>query len=562
MYLYGYSRILYDDNAPQRVAGIAGTELYFFGYPDLYNEDFDPWVHSSLSRTDPPFDESPLSEGTLTGFRDLYPAAGYHSTFYAASGRTYCVNSDHARIHYVRIYGNVWTSTRRIVGRTQDCHSFPILSTPTPTPLITPSPTPTPSPLPTPTPCEPSALACNNQYTVQAYTSVTNLKPAGVAGGGNTARISVCIIPAQANLPASLRLLRTPQNVNAGGHVDSLHLGQRPLGKLAKTSGTTGSNGCFSTTYSPSHISGLVGIDGTISGTTSCCLNLGVKVDGLFDLGTGQNYSLIGQTSSHPVNHFGYGVTNIGLRQIADDYKSFYYGNNPFPNNDHKIAYNDMSLEWGGKFDLYKGWENTNDHHGEHRDGINCDTRSNNIPGKRWAKLNQFFIDRGSTNTKDETATIAPHWHLRFLFGATSAAAERTPHMFVEDGFGSALGREANQNEYETWLVRITNAKVQGQSQLFSEAKGFHKAHFGSEEYSLRNRFNEDFIKDVFWAYLFREPTATELQFWLNHLISITPPVPMPDEELRISFLNDFENIPEFQEVLSEIVDPVPASTQ
>ena len=66
IYIYGYSEILYDDNSPQRVSGIAGTELYIFGYPNLNCEDWDPWIHSSLYRTDDP--ENVYSEGTIIGY--------------------------------------------------------------------------------------------------------------------------------------------------------------------------------------------------------------------------------------------------------------------------------------------------------------------------------------------------------------------------------------------------------------------------------------------------------------------------------------------------------------
>lgn len=158
MVVYSYAQILYDNNQPQRVSGIAGTELYFvYGYPDLYNEDFDPWVQSGLYRTDN--NEVPLSEGSLTGFRDIFPAEGIHPTFNASSGYTYCLYNTHAYIRYTRIpYTSVWTSQRRVTYRGQACHTFPIPPTPTPTPppcdpfsessCQTPTPTPTPTSTP------------------------------------------------------------------------------------------------------------------------------------------------------------------------------------------------------------------------------------------------------------------------------------------------------------------------------------------------------------------------------------------------------------------------------
>jgi hypothetical protein len=144
---------------------------------------------------------------------------------------------------------------------------------------------------------------------------------------------------------------------------------------------------------------------------------LQISVPSLFDLGgDGPNYLLVGQLNWHPSNHYGTltAVTNLPL--IADDYKTQFYGQNAIPDAE-KLNYNDMSLINGGKFDINSvrtvppNWTNT--HHEEHREGKNCDVYSGNVPGNRWGQLTQFFVDRGSPNYGNETAS-ANHWHLRF----------------------------------------------------------------------------------------------------------------------------------------------------
>jgi len=350
----------------------------------------------------------------------------------------------------------------------------------------------------------------------------------------------------------NLKVYRHLANQNTGGHIDSLHIGPRHVGRLQRVSGMTGANGCFETKYTPSHISGVVTIEAFVSPTFFEYRNVFVGVAGRVNLPPGGNYELTGDTLSHPVNHFGTPAANIGLTQIADDYKAEYYGSNPIPQS-QKIKYNDSSLEFGGKFDLFKRWENTRNKHGEHRVGINNDTYDQNIPRPRWARLEEIFINRGSTRTLPEHG--ANHWHLRFEFGTPQAAVERTPHMFIEDAFDAVLERQSSQPEYETWLSRLTTAKAEGQSQLISEAMALENQVFDSAEYIARERNDEEFINDVFWSHLFREPTEKEAKDWLDHFNTINA---ITQQAQRMTFLYDFENTPEFQSVISGIVDPAP----
>ena len=96
---------------------------------------------------------------------------------------------------------------------------------------------------------------------------------------------------------------------------------------------------------------------------------------------------------------------------IADDYKLQFYPNTAIPDGE-KLRMNDMSLIYGGKFDLCNNW-GADCSHAEHRVGINCDLGSSNVPGERWEELTRIFARHGSPNYNDETSS-ANHWHLRF----------------------------------------------------------------------------------------------------------------------------------------------------
>lgn len=566
---YGIS-IVRRNEAIRIVDGYSGTWLDY--YAGLY---YDPEVMGDLYRTDDP--ETSLSSGRHVGYADIVPAEVYLATTNYVEGRTYCTYSQHFVWSYFYQTSNFWwfdpfrysyfsgggsppfagytfsyyyvIPRRHRLGWTQACITIPNIPPPTPTP----SPTATPTPTPTPTPCNGfSELSCSGfEIYIPAVAPVRPSGTSAAAGNATSTEVSVCSInPVLENVDASLKLVNRPEHSGTGGHVWSLHSGTRPLGKLQRTAGRTGPDGCFRTTYTSSHISGFVGLDGTIL-NRSTGVSILVRVEGLSPLGTGPDHILIGQTASHPDSHNAPGIVNTSLRQIAATYRSEFYPNGQIPEED-KVSYNDISLPQGGKFDLNRDWSNAGSHV-EHREGINCDVRSNNIPVARWKRLNRIFRDYGSTRTLDETGTSAPHWHTRFEFGAPRVA-ERTPHSFVEDAFDGAFSRESTQSEYEIWFNRITLAKSQGPSELLTEAKLFQRDLFASSEYAARNRTQAEFVQDVYWTHLSREASASEIDYWVGFMTSLPPSVPANRRRARM--LDEFHLLPEFEQFVLDLVDP------
>lgn len=142
--------------------------------------------------------------------------------------------------------------------------------------------------------------------------------------------------------------------------------------------GNTGVNG-FEFTYKAPIVSG----DYTI--LASCtdgkdCFQLGddqvwVGVDNLTSMLASSDYQFIGQTDYHPVNtnHF---ATNSAIKKLQNIAKSYH---KLFPD-DPILHINDISLERGGKFDVYGKWSRDRDHQ-THRAGYNIDIRSNEFYG-------------------------------------------------------------------------------------------------------------------------------------------------------------------------------------
>lgn len=243
------------------------------------------------------------------------------------------------------------------------------------------------------------------------------------------------------------------------------------------------------------------------------------------ELSAGSNYVLFGfaNTPEHPqgTNHWGTAAANNGLVQIADEYKNTFYGQNPIPEND-KLRYNDQSLPYGGKFDLARNWSNGGGRHGEHREGINCDVRCceapGNVPNNRWAQLDAFFTLRGSTNTRDETNSIEPHWHLRFEFGQQQPAIVRNAGNLVDEAFWAILDREGLDSEWQERMDVLEGAQAQGQMQTIDAAKGVIGGLFKSVEYMNRNRSDAEFIRDLYAGFLLREADQGGFDFWLYRL--------------------------------------------
>jgi hypothetical protein len=537
-YAYGISDIASSQQS-REVYGYSGTWLdYYAGYY------YDPAVQGELYWQ---FNnELPLSKGYTEGYADWIPAEVWTLTAQYRPVTRYTVYSNHfvrAYYYYSACYGfaagcysdpygfsffsdggyggypGSYYNPYYYVGSRRYYLGTTSISLTTPSDQCStgmqfdevgnPCPNYVPPPVPPPPPTE----------SLSIDLSTNNLRPDGT-GGTTSASVEVRTVPA--NMPVTLRVLPASdpaQSPDWGGHVAAAHTGQRPRGHLDKSRGQTDGNGVFRTTFrapifnSPSRIE-------VTSGNLRTGVNVFIKVDGLVELGPGENYVLIGcdNTPAHPcgTNHWGTPAANQGLVAIADDYKNVYYPQG-IPH-ESKINYNDQSLPYGGKFDLNHNWSAANIDHAEHRVGINCDTRSNNIPRERWARLKEIFINHGSTRTNDETDSKKPHWHLRFEFGTPPPRARRAAATAIPEVWWGALNQDPSEDEFAYWAGRISDAQFVGHPQTLAEMKALNRSLFFSDAYVARNRSDEDFVTDLYVTYLLREPDADGYNDWLTVL--------------------------------------------
>uniref|UniRef100_A0A7C3KGY6 Uncharacterized protein n=1 Tax=Oscillatoriales cyanobacterium SpSt-418 TaxID=2282169 RepID=A0A7C3KGY6_9CYAN len=275
----------------------------------------------------------------------------------------------------------------------------------------------------------PTDPACSNYLPLQRsstlnvfnFTITTNppesdgIRPKGTGGLLESATVTVQTNPAVASQSVNLSVVRV---TNSGGHMRVLayhpeSTDSTVIGSFAATQGATSTNGAFETTYTAPIFGGTVILRATIRSITKEQY-MNIYIPALYELGSGENYTLTGFTPQHPqgTNHWGTLTANSNLVAIANDYKAQFYGTGTIPDGD-KLRYNDQSLTDGGKFEIPGHWEPDASHR-EHRVGINCDISAQNVPRDRWTALTEIFRFNGSPNYHDETGTSQPHWHTRF----------------------------------------------------------------------------------------------------------------------------------------------------
>ena len=193
---------------------------------------------------------------------------------------------------------------------------------------------------------------------------------------------------------------------NTGGHYAG-HSTDRPTGRHVPSEGYVNqSDGRFRATFYASEVSGIV--DVTVDcivpfgGCVGSNVSFGVGYQGLEQLGEGSGYVLTGSKGPHPSNHWGVPNFVAAAKSIATQFLAD-YPQSP-------LQYNDMSLEYGGLFDVATspgpGYDWTPPHK-THRQGTNMDV---GIPKTNAARaLLQRLCQVSGISPYHEDAF---HWHL------------------------------------------------------------------------------------------------------------------------------------------------------
>ena len=129
----------------------------------------------------------------------------------------------------------------------------------------------------------------------------------------------------------------------------------------------------------------------------------------------GSNYDLVGDIPPHPVNHYGLAGMQSALAAVASEWKA------QFPNavTTKKLAFNDMSLMYGGVFDINQNWVSPG--HCGHRAGMECDFKTTHLgpavpvpplPERKFLRVAWQLLQKHKFTVHPET--VRPHWHVKY----------------------------------------------------------------------------------------------------------------------------------------------------
>ncbi|MCQ2483167.1 MAG: DUF4214 domain-containing protein [Clostridia bacterium] len=128
-----------------------------------------------------------------------------------------------------------------------------------------------------------------------------------------------------------------------------------------------------------------------------------------------------------------------------------------------------------------------------------------------------------SKPTEEPTPTVPP----------TTPEPTPTPELdvgaFINRCYEVALGREADKEGYEYWVSNLNNGQACGAQVGF----GF----IFSEEYTNKNRTNEEFVNDMYAMYFGREADEAGFNYWVEQLNNETA----TREDIMAGFANSEE---------------------
>jgi hypothetical protein len=220
----------------------------------------------------------------------------------------------------------------------------------------------------------------------------------------------------------------TSVNTQSGFHS---HTAGRPLGSFYTSgapgvnetaSAVSGGDGCARVEWYAPNAAGYHTIlaNTTIAGMSTFFIQVDTRqVTGwLHPLPASQDYTFSGWTADHPTSHYGTVTAVEGIQNIMRDFRA---------QTGLVASVNDMSLPWGGTFDLGPAyasascpvpavnyWTNSCAH-AEHRTGRNADIPYTPLGGER-ARFYTIALLYGAGDGVGGIKSEGNHYHLRFNY--------------------------------------------------------------------------------------------------------------------------------------------------
>jgi len=177
--------------------------------------------------------------------------------------------------------------------------------------------------------------------------------------------------------------------------------------------GLLGSSNFTISTSDPEYATQLENIHVSLRGPGECTKEdyrtMRVRIPDLEELAksTDDSYILYGVTPRHLLNHYATHATITALTAVATEW----HQNHPDSN---VLAFNDMSLPWGGAFEIYGTWD-WHSSHANHSFGVAIDAGKKCIKRSDRLALMQLFIAHGFTvHSEGSILHSENHYHVQY----------------------------------------------------------------------------------------------------------------------------------------------------
>jgi len=137
------------------------------------------------------------------------------------------------------------------------------------------------------------------------------------------------------------------------------------------------------------------------------------------------------------------------------------------------------------------------------------------------AKSRHYEYDPVGRLRRASAGASAGSWAQRYLYdryGNRSHVLSQKASDWVTALYNVTLNRAPDAGGLATWDNVLRQAYAQGQAAFLQAAKDTASGFFDSTEYANRNRSNSDYVRDLYLAYLNREPDAPGWAAWTNAL--------------------------------------------
>jgi YD repeat-containing protein len=121
-------------------------------------------------------------------------------------------------------------------------------------------------------------------------------------------------------------------------------------------------------------------------------------------------------------------------------------------------------------------------------------------------------------NTYTVTLTVTDNNGGQSSVTTTASVRTTLADQYVRDFHQLALSRQPSAAEQSYWNDILRKAYANGQDSLLLASRELGRTMFDSAEYAARQRSDADFIRDLYMAYLHREPEPAGFNYWMSQL--------------------------------------------